>query len=309
MQLDQLAAQINAAYAAKIDARPYRLPMSDIGHDCARRIWSTFRWLSPTRAMNAIARKAVERGNEEEKRIIGDLRAAGLNVVDRGGDGRQFPVEACDGHMFGRIDGGANDPAGRYMRPEDWVLVEAKSVNSSTFKRLGKLGVAAANPRHHAQIQIYMFRAGFKSALYIARCANTSVDHLEHIQLDESLARRLVAKGDRIIYESIAPPPISIDPTYFACQTCPHQSACHGREYPERNCRTCRHSEARRGGSWWCRLKKIELTEGAQRSGCQDHRYNSSLIRGVAEEVGNGLIRYARPDGTSVIDNGLEMPL
>jgi len=309
MQLEELAAQINASYAAMIDQRPYRLPVSDIGYECVRRIWMSFRWVSPAKEMSGIARKNVERGNEEEKRIISDLRAAGLNVVDRGGDGKQFPVEACDGHMFGRIDGGANDELGRFMRAGDWVLVEAKSVNSSTFKRLNKLGVAASNPRHHAQIQVYMLRAGFKSALYIARCADTSVDYLEHVQLDESLANRLIAKGERVIYERIAPPPISIDPTYFACQMCPHNSACHGKSYPERNCRTCIRSEARRGGSWWCDKHKMELSAGTQRTGCPDHRYNSHLIKGRAEDVGNGLVRYERHDGSSVIDNGMEMPL
>lgn len=307
MQLDELATQINGLYEAKIDSRPNRLPMSDIGYECVRRIWSSFRWVSPAKAMSALARKNTERGNEEEKRIIADLRGAGLNVVDRGGDGKQFPVEACKGHMFGFIDGAANDPAGRYMRPSDWVMIEAKSVNSSTHKRLRKLGVSVANPRHHAQIQVYMLRAQLKSTLYVARCADTGADYFEHVELDEPLANRLIAKGERVIYEQTAPPQISLDPTYFACAMCPHKSVCHDQTYPERNCRTCKNSEPRPGGSWWCKLHDVELTYGQQQSGCPDHRYNTSLIRGRADVVGRGLIRYERPDGSSVIDNGLEM--
>lgn len=285
------------------------LGASLIGQDCERALWLGFRWA--TRAAHAgRLLRLFQTGHREEARLIADLRAAGVQVLDRDPDtGRQWAVSAVRGHFGGSMDATA---LGILEAPKTWHLIELKSHNAKSFADLKKKGVAASKPTHHAQMQTYMALAGLDRAFYLAVCKDTDELYGERVHYDMVAALRLLAKAERIIDAQHPPPRISDDPGYFACRMCDHRAVCHEGALPVRNCRTCLSSTPVDEGRWHCARFDKHLTRREQEAGCLCHRLIPDLVKGeqidVIENIdGSIVIEYKMEDGSIWID-GASLP-
>lgn len=301
---------IDSATLAAADQSPRaHLGASQIGKRCERALWMDFHWCTPAR-FDARMLRLFARGQREEDNLAALLRAAGVTVhqVD-GTTGQQFNFKALGGHFGGSMDGAC---IGLPDAPKSWHVLEFKTANGKSFKKLQTEGVAKAKPEHWAQMQCYMLWTGMERALYVAVCKDNDELHLERVDFDAAAAQALLDKAQRII--SAERPPERIGgPDWWECKFCPHYQACHGTEAPAVNCRTCAHSTPEPAGGWSCaRHQQPQLTDAQQRSGCDAHRYNPHLLHWAQwvdaneqdntvtyEYAGGRFTNGARPEGVS----------
>lgn len=309
--LKNLCDAIDAAHVAayRNTQRTY-LPCSDIGNDCHRDLWMTFRWASPVKPVTGQKVRIFRRGDREEDRIVADYRAAGLQISDKDDTtGKQWTFTLARGHAMVRIDGAMHDPRGILMSSASWALFEAKSHNKEQFATLVRHGLKKSHPRHYAQCQIGMKMAGLDVAIYAARCKDNEEDRPIKIPLDQHAADGCVRKAELIVNSTDAPTRISIDHNYFRCRMCPNQAVCHGLELPLRNCRSCAFSVVQDEGKWSCGKEGMErpLDFAAQTAGCGSHRWIPSLIKGIPELRDKNLewVQYKLDNGEILTDNGV----
>lgn len=252
-----IAAQILAdidAYCVKAydDGHRKHLGASLIGHDCARHLYYVFRW-AKKEVFTGRMQRLFNRGHREEARFVEWLRGVGFEVWDVNEDGSQFRVKAVRGHYGGSLDG-INKPPARYRIGEPMLCEFKTSGTGASFTKLKEQGVALAKPRHFAQMSTYGKFYGFRFALYL--CINKNDDdlHIEIVELDWRLAEDLTAKAERVITAREPPPKLAENEAFFECKYCPFVGICHRGEAPERNCRSCQHSEAIDGGEWYCHV-------------------------------------------------------
>lgn len=234
--------------------------ISGLGHDCARRIWYSFRWATKRDLEPRIIR-LFNRGHMEEARFIALLRVAGVRVSDE-----QMPV--VDGHLASFIDGVAQDVPDC---PDQRLLLEFKTSGDSGFKKLVSGGVRVANETHYVQMQVYMKLTGLDAALYLVVNKNTDELHGEIVQADGQCADRYIQHGQNIIARSSPPPRINDSPAWWQCKNCDHYQTCHGDQPVRKSCRTCRYSRTERDGGWRCIKHGIPLDVGVQIKGCDDY--------------------------------------
>jgi len=295
------ARTIEAIYRAyeedrKDSFRPH-LGASQIGEDCERALWLSFRWASRAKHTGRMLR-LFESGELEEKRLIANLKRIGVEVLDLDpSTGRQWVVSAFGGHFSGSMDAVALSVL---EAPKTWHLVECKTFNVKSFKKLIEKGVELVKPMHLHQMQCYMHLAGLERALYIAVCKDTDELHVERIHYDRALATRILDKAQRIIFAPRPPEKISLDPESLLCRWCPHLRVCQGREtLPERNCRTCLSSTPLPEGGWRCERWNEMLDEHAQKLGCPSHLYVPDLVPGQQIDAGEAWVTYVMDDGTA----------
>jgi hypothetical protein len=247
--------------------------------------------------------RLFESGQLEEARLIKNLRAAGVAVMDIDPDtGRQWAVKACEGHFGGSADAIA---IGILEAPKAHHVCEFKTHNAKSFAALQKHGLEKSKPQHMAQVQVYMRLLGVERGFYLAVCKDTDQLYSERVRPDPVLAERLLAKAERIINAARPPAKLSEDPDYYICKWCDHRDLCHGEERAERNCRTCLHSSPVADGGWHCAVRDMLLSPRNQRAGCmQTHRYVPELVAGEQVDVRGEAIVYRMRDGAEWVDEG-----
>jgi len=328
--------RIYAMYERQRDdeRRGYTLPMGYLGVECERACWYKLRWGAQAQ-FNGQAIRRFERGNREEDLILSELRSIGVEIWSqrshvegehvacyvaegwhvyaasgvlkescesesvarrraRERDELQIKVTALDGHVGGRLDAVGR---GFEEAPKTPHVVEAKNLNDKGMKRLAKMGVEAANPKHYAQTILYMLLLGLKRAVYFASGKNDDSIHFERIRMDKATrahANALLEKAERVIRSNSPPDRISSDPTFFKCKFCDFRKICHESQTPEKNCRTCVHSTPVLDGSgserprWQCSYNGAAwaIPPDRQRLGCDAHLYIPGLLEPVLEYVG-----------------------
>ena len=258
------------------------LGMSQLGIECLRSLWYTFRWCSPHHYVSRVLR-LFDRGQLEEERFNKLLKDAGIEVWDIDPDtGEQWRVSDVSGHLGGSLDGVL---LGVCEDPDTPHVSEQKTHNDRSFKDLQKKGVEQSKPVHWAQMQLYMHKMGLTHALYQAVNKNDDDLYYEQVTLDESAAQALIERGKRVITSSEPLPRISDDAAFFKCKFCDHRPLCHLTATPEANCRTCVHStpEMDGDGRWHCERHSKDLTTQDQREGCQYHLMIPPLLETWAE--------------------------
>jgi hypothetical protein len=286
---------IYRAYEAKAE-KGWRehLGASIIGGECERALWYTFRWATKAAHAGRLLR-LFETGQMAEPRLIENLRAAGVTVLDKDPEtGRQWAVSAIKGHFGGSMDAVA---LGLLEAPKTWHLLEFKTHNAKSFADLKKRGVAQSKPTHFAQMQIYMHLSNLERGFYLAVCKDTDELYGERVKPDDELALRLLAKAERIINAQRPPPKLSADPSYFICRFCDHAPVCHDGALPARNCRTCLHSTPVEDGKWSCARTELELTRSVQEAGCLLHLYIPDFVAGEQIDAGDDWVGYRLPSG------------
>ncbi len=277
------AAAIFQAYERQAgDGLRAHLGGSEIGGECERAIWYSWRWVERAQFDGRILR-LFETGKREESRVADNLRAIGCTVWTDDG-GAQFTVSAVGGHAGGSMDGVVQ---GLPEAPKTPHLLEVKTHSAKSFKELAAKGVLYAKPQHWLQMQWYCGLADLDRWLYFAVNKDTDELYIERGEFNKAEFDRLLARAERIVTAAEPPERISNDPAWFACKFCRFHGVCHATTAPLVNCQTCMHSTPTMGGDgeWTCSLHMQTLSDDEQRVGCAEHRYIPILLQRFAEPV------------------------
>jgi hypothetical protein len=287
--------------------RPY-LGMSQIGDECSRQIWYSFRQAKRP-DFDAPTLKRFADGHASETVAVNRLKAVEqFEVHDVGEDGEQFGFKDLGGHFSGHMDGVI---LGLVQAPKTWHVLEIKSsakwkdLDKATKKVGEKNALAAWNPTYYAQAVLYMDYAGLDRHYTVVVSPGARDATSCRTNVDPAHAGVLKAKAERIIFTDTAPDRIG-GPDFYKCKWCDFSDICHQGKLSERNCRTCLHSEACRDGSWQCRNPDFphELSKADQEAGCDAHRYLPTLIAGEQVNIECGGIVYRMADGSEWADRG-----
>lgn len=246
---------------------------SVIGRECPRQLFYIFRWYKKERFKGRMLR-LFARGDMEETRFAEFLRGIGCQVWTHDeSTGKQFRISDCNGHFGGSLDGvavGIPD-----LPPGTPCLLEFKTHNANSYKKLVEDGICKSKPEHFAQCQVYMHKQGLPFALYLAVCKNDDKLHGELIKANPFDGKRMLDKASAIITAKTPPRKISQSRSFYKCGWCNFKDICHkppgnvSQESPEKNCRTCQFSEPVENKEWHCGLRDCKLSFDAQKQGCE----------------------------------------
>ena len=265
---------IYASYKREKEYQSRTLSVSLLGRPCERFLWYSYRQCVKPDFDGRMLR-LFARGGIEEYRLSADLRNIGCEIYDIDDrTGKQFLVTDFGGHLKGYMDGcGKGFPEA----PKAWHVLEYKTHNAKSYKKLVKDGVKKAKPEHYAQMMIEMHLTGIKRAMYLACNKDTDEIYSERIRYDVDAAGVLEAKADRIISAPEPPPKISDRADYYVCRFCDAKDICHRGNaqtavlpISKLSCRQCCHGDPIKEGDgalWECRrtlsdCPKEEICDG-----------------------------------------------
>lgn len=273
--LGRVLPHIGDAYSG--DTFPFRSHMgaSLIGGECGRAVWYGFRW-SRRPKFNGRLLRLFNRGHLEEGRFIAQLLMIGVQVFQQDENGKQFRISHANGHFGGSGDGiaiGLPD-----LPPDQSVLLEFKTHNDKSFKKLVAEGVKEAKFEHYVQMNIYMRKMGLGIALYGAVNKNDDEEHWELVALDPELADTYLDRGERLVLVQDAPKRLNNSPGFWKCKWCDLKGICHMGEQPDRNCRTCQFVSLSDNGTWKCNKTGANLTKEQQLEGCGEYYLSDGFV-------------------------------
>lgn len=297
---------IFAALAA--EARPqfdaWGISASHLGRACDRELWLSLRWASPPEDLTGRKLRIFERGDIEERRILADLRRAGVVVDDLDpATGRQWRFALASGWLRGKADGICR---GLPEAPEERHVLEIKSLKAADWRAIQKHGLAKVKPEHWRQLHAGMEGLKISRGIYLGVNKDTEELLAEFLTLDPAEAAADEARVLRLVEADHAPLRAAEKPEAFVCRFCPHAATCHEGALPRRSCRTCLHFSFGRDGSGHCACFDQPRAPEAQKRGseCEAHLFLPSLIPGEqidADEAAE-TVTYRRPDGSTWID-------
>tara|TARA_R110000803_G_scaffold95344_8_gene163245 strand:+ start:4683 stop:5771 length:1089 start_codon:yes stop_codon:yes gene_type:complete len=278
---------IDQHWLNQTDSHRPHLGGSQIGKECERALWYSFRWAFNSSFPGRI-RRLFRRGHHEENWFVDDLKSIGVQVLERDPvTGKQFLYSDVGGHVGGSADGlGMNVP-----KMEDTPhILEFKTHAEKSFLDMKKKGVALSKPVHYAQIQLYMHWQNFKVGLYVSVNKNNDELYSERVHYDSNYSEGLIDKARRVVTSPSPLARMSNDPSFFECKWCDYWETCHNRKATLANCRTCISSTPELDGDqrWSCDHHKIDIDHNQQEQGCPDHRYIPDLLP-FAEVIGGDM--------------------
>jgi len=289
--LGRVLPHMSDAYKDTEESHRSHMGASQLGQDCGRAVWYSFRWATKGAHSGRMLR-LFNRGHIEEARFIAMLLTVGMPVYQQDENGKQFRISFGDGH-----GGGSGDGVTQYNGSP--TLLECKTHNEKSFIELaGSLeswrkyldgeghfkgkGVRDAKPDHFVQSQIYMRKMGLALCLYMGVCKNTDDLYIELLTLNSEHADQYIDRGEKLIQMSTPPKKISESPGFWKCTYCEHRRVCHMKLPPDRNCRTCKYIQLESDGKWSCTYpaQQMILSPKKQLEGC--YRYKmASHYQGV----------------------------
>lgn len=271
----------------------------NIGMECDRELWLTFRRASVPETIDWRKRRIFERGNMEEERLLDLLRLIGCEVW-----GEQDRVRAAGGHLRGKIDGRA---LGLPEAAKTEHIVECKSAKDEYFKKVKAGGVKVGMPSHYSTFQFYMHGLGVNRVLYMMTNKNDEDLHIERVEYDSVFAMRLVARVERLINTPEPPSRLCVKRDDFRGRFCRQAEVCWGEALPRSHCRTCIHATPLMDGNagWDCARWSKPLSLAEQDAGCPAHLYIPAMLVGyeqidVDEEAET--VTYRAPNGSVFVD-------
>lgn len=245
--------------------RPY-LGLSEIGHECERFLWYSFRWCFKN-ILTERRKRVMRRGRDEEGRIVNNLKKEHITVY-----ADQLEISLFDGHVKGHIDGVCIDVLNGYKS----YLLEMKLLAEKYFKKYEQSGVQVTNIQYYAQMQTYMHQLKLPKALFIVVNKNDDNEYREFVDLDTKYAESMFDKARYIISSGKIPerrPEFSR--THFKCKYwCSAYDICHNNLTFESNCRTCQNSGLYSNGNWICHYYDLILVPEQQRIYCKNYKKN-----------------------------------
>jgi hypothetical protein len=272
--MSKIVERIDEHHRKTTDTQRGHMGGSILGHKCERYLWLMFRW-SFQENFSGRMRRLFRRGHLEERTIVSDLRAIGIDIRNVGD--HQSKVDfGC--HVSGSVDGIIYGGVPNFETTK--MLAEFKTHNKRSFDAVARKGVQETKPMHYAQMQVYMLGTKIHKALYVAVCKDNDEMYTEIIDFDEPFAERLLNKGKFVTLANEAPPKISDDPSWFTCKMCPASAMCHNKQPTKQvNCRTCAHSTPKEDGTWDCdRFESAGIPEEFQRKGCPAHVLHPDVV-------------------------------
>lgn len=295
---------VNAIYSwwtNKLPRVSRRLGASQLGQECEKRLWLSFRWATNGEAFDGRMLRLFNRGHREEPLFVEELRGIGCKVQDIDpSTGEQFEFTACGGHLVAKIDGVA---LGVPEAPKTWHNLSFKTINAKGHAVLVKNGVQKEKPEYWAQNQIEMRLSGLERTLYLSACKDDDSLYGERIHADAAEGERLEAKAERIIFAQEPLPGISDDAAFYKCKFCPASKVCHTSQLPQVSCRTCLHATPEKDGDgrWSCAKWGADIPLDAQRAACASHLYVPVLLKRWGEvsdaSADEGWVEYKAADG------------
>lgn len=297
--MHQTAGLIDAYHESQQSPPRGHLGCSLLGHHCDRWLWLSFRWAVVEPFPGRVLR-LFRRGHNEERTIIADLRAIGVDIRDTF-NGRQRKVD-FGAHVSGSIDGIIEK--GLPEAPKSRHIAEFKTHSKKSFDDLVKNGVEKAKWQHYVQMQVYMHGTDIKKGVYIAVCKDDDRLHVERVEYKKEVAEKAIERGRKITLAERMPPPISTDPTWYQCKFCPAHSFCHEKAPTKlANCRTCAHATAMPDSTWRCERHNADgIPEDFQREGCDDHVLHPDLVPWQFEGSEDGLHVTWDIDGRKILN-------
>lgn len=246
------------------------LGASELGENCWRKLWYSFRWVKLERHSGRMLR-LFNVGHSAEPRFITYLRGIGFEVREFDENGKQFRISGAMGHYGGSLDGMCKAPE-RYQLETDLVLLNEFKTNNTGkgYSDVEDLGLAKAKPKHFAQMSQYGYARGLRYGLYMIENKNDSDITFKIVELDWNLGRELAKKAEQIIFAKEPPPRISENPSMFDCKFCNYSGICHRGEMPEKNCRSCRNAVPTENAMWGCLHYNTLIPEDFIKTGCND---------------------------------------
>ena len=307
-----LEAADQALVAKRSDWRPSRaIPVSNLGHQCARALWYGFRWCTRER-FNAESLKRFDDGHHGEALQAKRLRQVkGVELHTQGKDGKQYTVESLGAHLRGKLDGAI---LGLRQAKKTWHVWEHKQVNEKELAKVEKLkrdrgekkALAAWNPKYHAQAVLYMDETGMSRHYLTASSPGGRRTVSCRSDADPKEAARLRDKAERIIKSNVPVERVSEKSEFYLCKWCEHRPVCHLGELPEVTCRSCAHSTSDQNGfqRWTCALLQKVLSPEDQMAACEHHVYLPSVVSAETANAnaGGNWIEYRLPDGKRVVN-------
>lgn len=270
------------------------VPAGDIGVECDRAIWLSFRRASAPEVIDWRKRRIFERGNIEEERLLSLLRLVGCEVW-----GSQGRVRDVGGHLRGKIDGRV---LGLLESPNKEHIVECKSAKQEVFRKVAKDGVQIGKPEHYATMQFYLHGLGLDRAVYMMSNKNDEDIHMERVRYDAETAIRAVARIERIVTSPQPPSRLCTKRDDFRGMFCRQAAVCWGEEMPRVHCRTCLHATPLLDGNagWDCARHSKPLSLDEQDAGCPNQLFIPALVPGEQIDFSEEeeWIEYRMADGT-----------
>jgi CRISPR/Cas system-associated exonuclease Cas4 (RecB family) len=280
------------ALEAKQEGPRSYLGMSELGGECERAIWYSFRHAAQKKFPGRVL-ALFGRGHREEAQINDKLKMIGVQVVEFDENGKQFQFVGYKGHVKGHMDAALHRVP---EAPQTWHVGEYKTHSDKSFQDVKKNGVEKSKPQHFAQMQLYMGYSEMDRALYVAVNKNDDDIYTERVHFDKAVFDKLLAKAERIVDAGEPPEKLSQDPSWYQCKFCDYHSVCHGTAVPLANCRTCARSTPVDDGKWNCELKQVALNCNANfkdvsETPCNYHLYIPALI-GTPVDGGEEHVEY-----------------
>ena len=269
----ELVHLVDATYASRHkEGLRTHLGASVIGESCLRAVWYGWRWVAREEFEGRMLRLFAH-GDSEEGRFSDLLRAVGATVWTADKNGKQFRVSAFGGHFGGSLDGVAVGLPNLGSTP---ILLEFKTHNDKSFKKLLASGVQVSKLRHYRQAQVYMGLMGLSQCLYCAVNKNDEELYFELFKWDPQVTQFMMARAQTVIFADTPPPKISNSPAWFECRFCAMRGVCHAGGAPKQSCRTCQHARPSVDGQWLCRANRTEIQLQPE-LGCSQYQKLGSL--------------------------------
>lgn len=262
-----IKADINAYCVSAYDEGPRsHLGASLIGEICLRKLVYANRWMHRERFSGSMLR-LFNRGHKEEFRFVEWLKGIGANVRELAENGKQFRISGVHGHYGGSLDGKMLLPE-RYGLNIDFLL-EMKTHNDKSFKKLEKVGVRLSKPKHWNQMCSYGEAANHSYGIYIAINKNDDDIYIEVVELDLALGKKNNGeKALNVCGATSLPPKIAANPAYEECKYCSMAGICHLGEPVDINCRSCANASPVENGEWYCERWKAQIPKDAIPAAC-----------------------------------------
>lgn len=280
---DKTLAAVDAVVEGEqADAGRGHLGASQIGRDCVRELWYSFRDFTPVHFPTKTLYMFAD-GHLSESVMVERLqKVIDLEPVDPV-TGKQWRFSDHDGHFGGSLDGIIR--GGLVEAPSKPHVWEAKSLGDSTWKKLNKLKaelpekevLKAFSLTYYAQAQIYMHYMKMDRHYLTASTAGAREWTSVRTDYCKEDAEFYINRAHRIITSDTPPPRIGRDQTDFKCKWCDHSAVCWEGAAPRINCRSCKHSYAGADNTWVCDKFTKVLSREDQLAACPEHEYISNV--------------------------------
>lgn len=238
------------------------LGASQIGDECYKKLWLTFRW-AKREFFSGRQLRLFQRGHREEATFIDYLTGIGCQVwafdpnvsatEDKGK--RQLRISGVMGHFGGSLDGICRLP--EHYGLNEPILVEFKTNGTGrAFSALLENGVKVEKYQHYVQMCTYSAGYDLNFALYMNVNKNDDSLHIELIKTDKELGFQQFKKAENIILSQNSFEKLHDSPARVPCCYCNFKQICFENEKIEKNCRSCKHAFPVEDKRWRCEIWK-----------------------------------------------------